>query len=169
MRAWPAFLGVSRGDVRGRAPNVRMSLAHVSQGSKPLVVKFAEGLQQRMEEKTLYVTNLPLEMEEGEISELFQPYGDLRQARLLRNADDNFSKGIAHIRYASRIDQLARGLCATHAQQSGAAHMLCAAHVQCVLLSLTSAWTGASSPRRALEGQLWVGQLRLTNTSGRQL
>ena len=44
----------------------------LGQNGKPLVVKFAEGLRQRMEHK-LCVTNLPLEMEEEEASALFSP------------------------------------------------------------------------------------------------
>ena len=42
----------------------------LGQNGKPLVVKFAEGLRQRMEHK-LYVANLPVEMEEEEAHALF--------------------------------------------------------------------------------------------------
>ena len=46
-------------------------------GAKPLVVKFADGLQQRMESK-LYVGALPPTMPESDVLALFASYGEVR-------------------------------------------------------------------------------------------
>jgi len=98
------FVTYTREDAARAAIEALSDKCILAPGSKPLVVKFAEGLQQKMEEKTLYVALLPTELNEEQLTELFAPYGELRQVRLIRRPEDNVSKGIAHIRYAKRSE-----------------------------------------------------------------
>ena len=48
---------------------------------KPLVVKFAEGLRQKMESK-LYVTNIPLETSEEALLSMFAEHGEVKQVQV---------------------------------------------------------------------------------------
>ena len=57
--------------------------ASASQNGKPLVVKFAEGLRQRMEHK-LYVANVPMEMGEEELTTIFAEHGEVKQLQVCR-------------------------------------------------------------------------------------
>jgi len=73
---------------------------------KPLVVKFAEGLRQKMESK-LYVTNIPLETSEEALLSMFAEHGEVKQVQLMQRAEDNSFKGSALVRFARRADAVA--------------------------------------------------------------
>jgi len=74
---------------------------------KPLVVKFAEGLRQKMETR-LVVTNVPLETTEADLSELFGDHGEVKQVQITRRLDDSSLKSnAALVRFASRADAVA--------------------------------------------------------------
>ena len=51
------------------------------QNGKPLVVKFAEGLRQRMEHK-LSVANVPLDCTEEHLTSVFSEHGEIKQLQV---------------------------------------------------------------------------------------
>ena len=74
---------------------------------KPLVVKFAEGLRQKMETR-LVVTNVPLETTEAGLSELFGDHGEVKHVQITRRADaSSLKSNAALVRFASRADAVA--------------------------------------------------------------
>ena len=76
-------------------------------GTKPLVVKFAEGLRQRMEH-TLLVSHVPETMSEQEATELFAAHGEVKQLILHgRRPDDASPAGTATVRYSKRAEAVA--------------------------------------------------------------
>jgi len=75
----------------------------LSPTSKPLVVKFAEGLQQRMEDK-ISVGNLPLDATQDELTELFGRFGEVKQATLQRRPDNSPPSATGFIRFVKRAD-----------------------------------------------------------------
>ena len=52
------------------------------QGSKPLVVKFADSVQPRADERRVFVGGISPETTEEAVLELFRPHGDIQQATL---------------------------------------------------------------------------------------
>ena len=89
---------------------------HARQNGKPLVVKFAEGLRQRMEHR-LYVSNLPIDFDEEQTSALFSEHGEVKQLQLARRAEDNMPKGTAYVRYSKRTEAVA-AIAALHGNAS---------------------------------------------------
>jgi hypothetical protein len=77
------------------------------QNGKPLVVKFAEGLRQRMEHRLL-VSNLPLDFSHEAAMILFGEHGDVKELLLAPgHADDGLPQGAAFVRYSKRSEAAA--------------------------------------------------------------
>lgn len=62
---------------------------------KPLVVKFAEGLRQRMEHR-LYVANIPPETSEEDLGALFGEHGEVKQIQVHASARPRSIGGTFH-------------------------------------------------------------------------
>ncbi|KNH09263.1 hypothetical protein XU18_0541 [Perkinsela sp. CCAP 1560/4] len=65
-----------------------------------------------MSKTRLSVHNIPLNMDEKDVKQLFKPFGRMRQVKLLRDKQNDFSKGCGFVEYAdhsSALDAL-RGL-----------------------------------------------------------
>ncbi|KAK1398939.1 RNA-binding protein-defense related 1 [Heracleum sosnowskyi] len=73
--------------------------------ASPLQVKYADGELERLEHK-LFVGMLPKNVTELEVSDLFSPYGDIKDLQILRGSQQT-NKGCAFLKYETKEQALA--------------------------------------------------------------
>jgi RNA recognition motif-containing protein len=55
-----------------------------------------------MSQNKLYVGNFPFTVEENQLRDIFQPYGDIEELALIKDRDTGRPKGFAFITFASQ-------------------------------------------------------------------
>jgi cold-inducible RNA-binding protein len=59
-------------------------------------------MEEMMQQNKLYVGNLPYTFGEAQLEEIFSPYGDIEEIKLIRDRDSGRSKGFAFITFVTQ-------------------------------------------------------------------
>lgn len=85
-------------DLIGRRPRPR---SHCNHGNEPFPPTLLSSQQQEQDPTNLYISNLPVSMDEQELESMLKPFGHVISTRILRDAG-GVSRGVGFARSAPR-------------------------------------------------------------------
>jgi len=71
-------------------------------GRKRLKVSFARPSSEKIKNCKLYITNLPRNYSQNDVTKLFSRFGEIIECRVLRDQDNSGNKGVAFVQFAEK-------------------------------------------------------------------